>query len=188
MRETSGADCLWPVGGRRGRYQQWRADASTCSILWYGVGETWMQVLTYSQCSWKGLKRWCSNVTWYHHWPSQHLEDSFEELKGPCNRWGKCDHWQNQKPSSTAEKGCQKPCGSSLCMPQVSSCLHWHWCGPTSDKECPDRSHTAVEHFWELSKKACSLPQSTGGDERSNLGAKGSRKIGKSLKKDCKTQ
>lgn len=81
MRKTSGADPLWPVGGRRGRYQQWRADASTCSVLWYGVGETWMQVLIYSQCSWKGLKRWCSNVIWYHHWPSQHLEDSFEELK-----------------------------------------------------------------------------------------------------------
>ena len=81
MRKTSGADRLWPVGGRRGRYQQWRADASTCSVLWYGVGETWMQVLIYSQCSWKGLKRWCSNVIWYHHWPSQHLEDSFEELK-----------------------------------------------------------------------------------------------------------
>ena len=97
MRETSGADRLWPAGGRRARYHQWRADASTCSVVWYGVGETWMQVLIYSQCSWKGLKRWCSNVIWYHHWPSQHLEDSFEELKGPCNRWGKCDHWQNQK-------------------------------------------------------------------------------------------
>ena len=50
---------------------------------------------------------------------------------------------------------------------------------------------TEVTQLWNIfensPKKTCSLPQSTGGDERSNLGAKASRKIGKSLKKDCKT-
>lgn len=146
MRENSGADRWRPVGGRRGRYQQWRADASTCSVLWYGVGETWMQVLIYSQCSWKGLKCWCSNITWYHHWPSQHLEDSFEELKGPCNRWGKCDHWQNQKPSRTAEKDVK----SLVAVPCVCHKLTLASTDTDVDLQVVKNVQTEVTQLWKI--------------------------------------
>lgn len=72
-------------------------------------------------------------------------------------------------------------------MPQVSSGLHGHQRGTSSHKGGGDEGLTTVENLWKLSKEACSIPESTRGDETTYTWGKSNKRIGKQIKKACKT-